>query len=664
MTKLKAPPVKLEELKPHLRFSRTGQFYKLSRSLTHAEHNGIVEAVVVKNIDPAVVALSGLGASERREVRSSTLGSGNVSNVEVFGTLVVQPLLQEASIASAAGGLKELRFAHMLLLEGAVQIGSNHGQRYAFISRDGLDSPFEGDNLKVITKLTRAEMLNPFLSSSITNADAGRIEEISMRMMNVSRIGLRRKVVEAYDVESSVSSLGLHRSIPGTMRVRLPRSAGVGTAVTISTGRHSVRAGSTRVKLSTVVDWFAQCVLRMDAENGKALQNGFLKEMAEPLTSLDGLDPGSLLLDYSVLDEVGLGADGLEWKTTIATPKSWTSVSTMLEAFDDPVPLIPSVRKPPRSGCRVFEGSLQVAGGSSVIVEVEVENALCRLAVKRIGALGKYVENGKDIHFEQLINRESALRIAFAGGQVLYASEGAHRSGNLQLAVRRLLSSVTGVKSLQKVVSEKGDVTPADIKFQPDSCFDVIESDTVLCSGDTLVCGDANDEVFDYLDIDLAKKRLRWLHAKVLKSKNKTTGAAIAVGSRAGSLSASALQEVVGQAIKNLAFLRRETSDPTFAAEVATWSGICTLPKPARIARLRKGSQPDLKVMTILHSELAQHEVAIVVPSYSKKLLERELPLILSGGASQYTIQLFWLLSSFTHACLEVGATPLIFMRE
>jgi hypothetical protein len=91
---------------------------------------------------------------------------------------------------------------------------------------------------------------------------------------------------------------------------------------------------------------------------------------------------------------------------------------------------------------------------------------------------------------------------------------------------------------------------------------------------------------------------------------------------------------------------------------------MCTLPKPARIARLRKGSQPDLKVMTILQSELAQHEVAIVVPSYSKKLLEQELPLILSGGASQYTIQLFWLLSSFTHACLEVGATPLIFMRE
>lgn len=664
MAKSTVAPATLEELKQHLRFSRTGQFYKLSRSLTHTEHNDMVEAVVVKNVDPAAVALSGLGASERREVRSSTLGSGSLSKVEVFGTLVVQPLLQEANIASAAGRLKELRFAHMLILEGAVQKGKKYGQRYAFVGRDGLEDPFDGDRLKVIAKLTRAEMLNPFLSSSMTSAEAGRIEEISMRMMNVSRIGLRRKVVEAYDVESSVSSLGLHRSIPGTMRVRLPRSAGVGTAVTISTGRHSVRAGSTRVKLSTVVDWFAQCVLRMDAENGKPLQNGFLNEMAEPLTSLDGLDPGSLLLDYSVLDEAGLGAGGLKWNSTSATPMSWASVTAVLEAFDDPVPLTLSARKPPRSGCRVFEGNLKVADGSSVTVEVEVENALCRLAVKSIGALGEYVENGKDIPFEQMINRESALRVAFAGGQVLYASEGSHRSGNLRLAVNRLLSSVKGVKSLAKVVSEKGSVTPTATKFRTDSCFDVIESDTVLFSGDTLVCGDANNEVFDYLDIDSAKKRLRWMHAKVQKSKDKTTGATIAVGGNAGSLSASALQEVVGQAIKNLAFLRRDASDPTFAAEVVTWSGVCTLPKPARIARLRKGTQPDLKVMAILQSELAQHEVAIVVPSYSKKLLEQELPLILSGGADQYTIQLFWLLSGFTQACLEVGATPLIFMRE
>ena len=664
MPKPATVPGTLDNLKPHLRLSRTGQFYKLSRSLTDNEHNDMVEAVVVRSVDPAAVALSGLGAAERREVRSSTLGSGSPSNVEVFGTLVVQPLLQEASIASAAGGLKEIRFAHMLLLEGAVRRGKRYGQRYAFVGRDGLDDPFDGDKLRVIAKLTRAEMLNPFLSSSMANAAAGRIEEISMRMMNVSRIGLRRKVVEAYDVESSVSSLGLHRSIPGTMRVRLPRSAGVGTAVTISTGRHSVRAGSTRVKLATVVDWFAQCVLRMDAEKGKPLQNGFLNEMAEPLASLDALDPGSLLLDYSVLDEAGLGAGGLKWNSTGATPKSWTSVTAALEAFDDPIPLAPSARKPPRTGCRVFEGDLQVAGGPPVTVEVEVEGALCRLAVKSTGVLGAYVEKGKDIPFEQLINRESALRVAFAGGQVLYASEGAHRSGNLRLAVLRLLSSVKGVKSLAKVVSEKGSVTPTATKFRDDSCFGVIESDKALFSGDTLVCGDANNEVFDYLDIDSARMQLRWMHAKVQKKKDKTTGHAIALGSSAGCLSASALQEVVGQAIKNLAFLRRDASDPTFAAEVATWSGMCTLPKRARIPRLRKGSKPDLKVKDILKSELAQHEVAIVVPSYSRKLLERELPLILSGGAEQYTIQLFWLLSGFAQACLEVGATPLIFMRE
>ena len=75
MPKPATVPGTLDNLKPHLRLSRTGQFYKLSRSLTDNEHNDMVEAVVVRSVDPAAVALSGLGAAERREVRSSTLGS-------------------------------------------------------------------------------------------------------------------------------------------------------------------------------------------------------------------------------------------------------------------------------------------------------------------------------------------------------------------------------------------------------------------------------------------------------------------------------------------------------------------------------------------------------------------------------------------------------------
>ena len=652
----------LDDFKDQLRLSRTGCFYKLKRRLTAVEHEQLLDKVILPIVDDRAVELSGLGVSDRREVRSATLGSWNTTGetIEAYGTLLVQPVLQPASIGTSESPLQELKFAHVLILEGAVKRGKKFGQRYAFVNRDFLKDPLSDANF--VERLSRAEMLNPFLSSSLANQQAGRIEELSMRMMNLSRVGLRRKVVEAYDVESSVSSLGLHRSIPGTMRVRLPRSSGVGTSVTISTGRHSVRAGSSRVKLSTVTDWFAQCVVRLDAENGKGvLRNDFLKEMAEQLDTLDNLIPNSLLLDFSVLDEAGFGTGAITWQRTEVTPAEWTDESSVLDAFDEPIPLkgpIPTKS----SGVRVFEGALNFIGGSEVKIRLEVEGGSCRLTAPQTGLMGDVDDGDKRIPFEQLINRTNALRIAFDGGKVLYAAEGPHRSGNLRLAVQRLISAMVGVKALDKVESEKGNVDSSSIEFPLASCFYAIENDQAIAPSDTLVCGDAKDEVFDYLDIDEGNLRLRWLHAKV--QKRISNGEQIKMGESNGSLSASSLQEVVGQAIKNLAFLRRDPSDPTYIAETKRWSNECTLPVKSKIQRLRRGSKPDVKVSKIVQNASAQHEVAIVVPTYSKKQLKKQLMLINSGKANQHTIQLFWLLSGFTHACLEVGVNPLIIMRD
>lgn len=653
----------LENLKEQLRFSRTGRFYKLTSALNKKRLQTLIGGISIAHADSSAVALSGLGAPHAQILRSKDMGPWNVdgATIQAFGTLYVQPVLVPSSLATPGAPLKELRFAHVLILEGAVKSGRSVGQRYAFVNREVLPDPLI--DLAQAKPLGRAELLNPFLCSSLLNAETGRIEELSMRMMNVSRVGMRRKVVEAYDVESSVSSFGLHRTIPGTMRIRLPRTAGVGTAVTVSPGRHAVRAGSSKVKLSTVTQWFAQCVVRLNAENGKsALGNKFLSQMAEPLPTLDGLEPGSLLLDYAAIEEAGL-RDSMTWERAKKTPIGWTDDSHVIAAFDEPVVLTESPRSP-RSGVRTYEGLIDDGNGSKIKIEIEIEGSHCRLVPSRHEQLGSIKEStGESIPFEQLVNRANALRIAFDGGKVLYASEGAHRSGNLRLAVQHLLSRMVEVSSLGGVTSEKGTVSPKDKKFQPDSCFHFIEIEpTITHPESTLVCGDATDEIFDYLEINEPEKLLRWLHAKVEQKKDKDDKP-VSAAMRSGSLSASNLQEVVGQAIKNLAFLRRDSSDPTFAAETARWGEHCTLPEKAKIPRLRRGKDPHTKLRTISAAPTARHEVAIVIPAYSKKTLADEFSRIESGSAEQHSIQLFWLLSGFTHSCLEVGVTPLIFVR-
>jgi hypothetical protein len=180
---------------------------------------------------------------------------------------------------------------------------------------------------------------------------------------------------------------------------------------------------------------------------------------------------------------------------------------------------------------------------------------------------------------------------------------------------------------------------------------------------------------------------MRWLHAKVqplltpacaaARHTAKATGAKAPVAvygpvSQGASLSASDLQEVIGQAMKNLAFLRIPSSDNSFQKRCASWiADFCTLPSKANIRRNRRAAFASLKVADIssrfdsLSSDpLAEFEVGLVVPNYSYNVLCTELAKIPVGTASQPIVQAFWLLSGFMHACLEVGAKPLVFMQD
>ncbi len=714
MTNATAGQKEFERLEDSLRFPRTGKFYKLTRSLTRKEHKALINCVARPLVDDDMHKLSGLKEPAVEAVRASKIGSWDVkgvaSTVKAFGTLYIQPILESPGFAQPAAGLKELRFAHVLILEGAVKKGPAVGQRYAFVNCDTLGDPF--DSVKpevafmrtVAQPLSRNELLNPFLSSNLVPGEAVRIEALNMRLMNMSRVGLRRKAVEAYNVEASVGSLGLHRSIPGTLKVRLPRDSGVGTAVTISPNRQSIRVGSSRVKLSSLTQWFAQCVVRLNEENGAtALGNTFLSEMAEPLETLDLVEPDSFLLDFSALVDDGLG-ESATWERASATPDYWEDISFVDAAFDGPVTLekVPppkpalvasstTAASPPAapkhaSSVRKYTGTINDGVSTSVTVVLEVDGATCRFSTIPSGVLGNIRTTGGEFPFEQMVTRAKALRVSFDGGRVLYAAEGAHRSGNLKLAVQRLQASIHGTKSFDNVTTEKGEedeFLSSFTSFPEGSTFQAIETDSTVAPGATLVCGDGTLEVFDYLDIGLKDKRLRWLHAKVQRTSSKAAkaaakAAATAVPARAkkpkpvlktmgglkGSLSASSLQEVVGQAVKNLAFLRRDPTEQTFKDEVKRWEGVCECPKVAKIRRIRRGEKPGDEVSAILADPSARHEVAIVVPAYSKKRLVAEFAKIEHGAADQTSVQMFWLLSGFTHACLEVGVTPLIFMRE
>jgi len=174
--------------------------------------------------------------------------------------------------------------------------------------------------------------------------------------------------------------------------------------------------------------------------------------------------------------------------------------------------------------------------------------------------------------------------------------------------------------------------------------------------------------------------KITWLHAKV-KRKKDGSGALKSMGSgKRGSSSASGLQEVVGQAVKNLGRLRlRRNSDGVTGAAgrsgkwlenyqwpddatgtVAGFKRLCTSPA---------GGVPtttDIDAMlkdfdAAANNSNTVYEVALVVPNYRRSTLQNVFKNLGTSRSSETAPQLFWLLSGFMSSCIEVGARPIIY---
>jgi superfamily II DNA or RNA helicase len=230
---------------------------------------------------------------------------------------------------------------------------------------------------------------------------------------------------------------------------------------------------------------------------------------------------------------------------------------------------------------------------------------------------------------------------------------GKNRVHNLDLAI-----SVKGLENITH--DEKGDPGEFSIRddgdavsWQEGSVFHHIDRNKQLfevCKfkPDILVCDDLGTETSDFIALDLRQKRIAILHAKVLKSKS--------------GLSAKELQEVVGQAKKNLAFL-----DP--AEEIDTnrgdrWDGSWKWRVRARrgLKRIRRdaynfgsGRRIIAEIQELLHSTSVQKEVWLVLGNaFSPKSLnnvvetENDLP--------YHQIQLLYLLHSCNAAVAAVDA--------
>jgi hypothetical protein len=681
-------------LMDQIRVPKSGQFLVLKAALKKSDIERVFDSIVS---DLGSTPLNPPGYRHFGNASSAKNLHGMVVRDTV--SLLIQPY-QRAPLILPNSGLVEGRYAYLLLLQIQVNdVSRGTSERYLFIQREHASDPLEHGLAAHCTEIDPPAFLEQFVSSRniAHNVVEPRIERLSMRMMASSRGEIRRKIIEAYDVASATSSLGLHRVIAGSMTLAIPTRTRNQT-VAVSPHRQRVRAGSTRASLESVCEWARQCAVGFYKTRLTAtVSSPFIAQMAQPLDELANKQPSSILIErHALLEDLSVHAaeTGQTWHPSRSTPQGW-SIDEVLETFSQPieldvapvdkngnaVPLTPTPKEVFYDSCRKSFGFPK----QDRAIKLRVTSRTCKIDLPPgAGSIGTSPTDKNRIGLAEFINRRKAFRVVFDNGRALYCSEGAYRTSNMSLATRQLTGIFEAVPDLAKVHTEKGVVNRTDSAFQPTSSFHFIENDSNITNPKSmLICDDSSVEWCDYIELDASAPRIRWLHAKVqqieLEADKIVRNAAKAAGTQMAkktqpvgtnpSLSASDLEEVIGQAIKNLSRLRISTLDPAFTSRRQKWeTEKCSLPSPGDITRLRRQGQPPITDIGKRFDEAASHplavyEVGIVVPNYSRSTLEQEFENIGKKKVDQSVLQAFWLLSSFMHACLEVGARPIVFLQ-
>ena len=658
-------------------------------------------------IDDIELASRGLPGPTTCKVTRHSLPNANFGGLTVVSqySVLIASFGRRPAFAPTSE-LLEYRYSYVVMCEFKVCGASGVLSQYLFVQRDLLGNPLDHMSPAIHKEIAAVNFMEPFLQPVQSGATfiAPRLERLSMKIMASARGELTRKIVEASDIEAAISSLGLHRVVPGSMTIAVPRGAGI-TTVSINPARQSVRSSSSRRPLKEVVEWAASgSVLFHKTKSVTHSCSSFIDGMAKPAGTIKGLIPRSVLLERYALDHIlKQHADETNevWAPRTKTPPGWNwkeilDALSELEVQSTPKRLDRTVIPDVGSEIEAYYDVLAPRFPSADVLRVCVSKQSCKLILS--ASLGGLVIPGSGetpSGLAELINKYKAFRVVFGAGDVLYCSDGAYKTSNLDLAVKQLLKIFESITALGNVHSEKGQASVGDTTFDPTSSFAVI-ADHFQSKCDILVCEDGPTEWCDFLAIATTQPSMSWIHAKVQAVENPKLKAIRKKAVKAAKLaaannqpilpipakvtlpvctspsrSASALEEVIGQAVKNLARLRTPVSDLAFQNKRTDWvNNSCSLLQPASISRLVKApvgtteKYIDTTFQSIAEHPLAQLEVAIVVPNYSKADIEAEFNGIAAGKTEANVLQMFWLLSGFMHSCLEVGAKPVVYMQD
>lgn len=506
-----------------------------------------------------------------------------------------------------------------------------------------------------VTAGFRKAHLAPLSRSRVERAIARRdavFEKLSLRNMTTSGFALRTKTLEARDLENAIATSSAGRFVARGYRVRRPDGS---YSATPSTGRIAVRAD--RADIDEAVDWAGEIVDLLDDETANS--SAFITRFARP-ADFDGIDDATMPTFFAV-DTMALADAIWEAKDRVRLVRedagAWrelprAEVEATLADLDRTFAIAAAVGD---ASCALLDETGAVTGA--------LRFNRNRIALKRFdrpALAGVFVEDaalalGLDPGRRPLakhLDAEDMFTVLFSNLALAYIDGSLFRDEALVGGGAAFMRHLVAEPALLAASSEKGTFAAGQTRFAPDSVFRVVV-DTVATE-DVLLCDDLGDEWADFIGVRLGSgagpAMITFYHAKHGRPP----------------LSASAFHDAVGQAIKNLG--RLSLSGDHMAAKHAGWNAVYRNHNvtTAISKRVRGGSRAEVerKVADAAAAPDVQRRVLIVTSSLGRADVQAAFAAAEDGDAPEpHFVQLYWLLTGFFSACLEIGAVGFVVCR-
>lgn len=522
----------------------------------------------------------------------------------------------------------ERKFAFLLIIE--------YGN-YVVVSKRNIPSiKILRDSLDVIDYET--------IRSALVTENA-KFQRFGMTNTDVSDSAMRSKTVEADNLEDVFPAVGANTFKLNSYRMALPHSEGNDDElVSITMNLSKINQIGVRDKWKSFIDWSKRMVDVIKAyHHGET--NSFLSIFAQPVDyvtefSSGHLIPNALLFQMSSLinDKRIIGVsrkridEGVDPKEEIDKSLLFAKYHTAFEIAADE-----GGRFSAKSDEEVI-ATFDVTENGISLHSDEMENMwlIIRNDVETSdeeedeeNLLGYLVKNGLYvIHFEN-------PSLKYSGG-VLY------RDSTLWGRLEEFLDVFEDDKDLCNTKTEKGNFTEEQTSFDRDSLFSYCEQ-KYSEDGKIMVCDDLGTEWGDYILI--GKNSVSFYAAK----------------HKGLCFSASAFQEVVGQAQKNLGVFF--PLDSMLDSKRDKWSmnyiqfGVHTsIPRVRTVGRTAEDAVSMWK--KALNSANYRRDVFLVIDFISKKRLSDCLQKLKDGEnipEKKEAIPILWILSAFISACQNMN---------